>query len=165
MSAVTSFSPIADKSARVLVLGSMPGVLSLKAKQYYAHPRNAFWRIMASIYGFSADLPYESRVEQLKASGVALWDVLHACVRVGSLDSAIEKGSRVPNNFQSFFQQHPRINFVGFNGVEAERSFNTYALPHLDISGISFARLPSSSPAHAVSLEQKVAAWRAALGA
>jgi TDG/mug DNA glycosylase family protein len=165
MSAVTSFGPIADKSARVLVLGSMPGVLSLKTNQYYAHPRNAFWRIMASIYGFSAELPYESRVEALKASGVALWDVLHACVRVGSLDSAIEQGSRVPNNFQSFFQQHPFLKFVGFNGAEAEESFNTYVMPHLNVSGIAFARLPSSSPTHAVSLGQKVAAWRVALGA
>jgi double-stranded uracil-DNA glycosylase len=163
MSLVTSFGPIADTSARVLVLGSMPGVQSLKANQYYAHPRNAFWRIMASIYGFSAELPYESRVEKLKESSVALWDVLHACVRVGSLDSAIERGSRVPNDFQSFFQQHRHIEFVGFNGTEAQRSFNTYVLPHLDVSGISFARLPSSSPAHALSLENKVTAWRAAL--
>jgi double-stranded uracil-DNA glycosylase len=114
----------------------MPGVLSLKANQYYAHPRNAFWRIMSSIYGFSAEAPYESRVEKLKASGVALWDVLHVCVRVGSLDSAIEAGSRVPNDFPSFFQQHPHIKFVGFNGAEAEKSFSTYALPHLDVSGV-----------------------------
>jgi TDG/mug DNA glycosylase family protein len=165
MNTVTSFSPLADKSARVLVLGSMPGVLSLQANQYYAHPRNAFWRIMASIYGFSADSPYETRVEQLKASSVALWDVLQACVRVGSLDSAIEKGSRVSNDFQSFFQQHPHITCVGFNGAEAEKSFRRFALPHLSVSGITFARLPSSSPAHAVSLEQKTAAWRVALGA
>lgn len=164
MSAVTSFNPIADKSAQVLVLGSMPGVQSLKARQYYAHPRNAFWRIMASIYGFSAELPYESRVEKLKASGVALWDVLHACVRIGSLDSDIEKGSRVPNDFQSFFQQHPHIKFVGFNGAEAEKSFNIYVLSQLNVSGVTFARLPSSSPAHTVSFEKKVAAWQVALG-
>lgn len=163
MSTVTSFTPIVDKSARVLVLGSMPGVLSLKAKQYYAHPRNAFWRIMASVYGFSAELPYESRVEKLKASRVALWDVLHECARVGSLDSAIEKGSRVPNDFQSFFQQYPQIRCVAFNGAEAEKSFNKFALPHLNISGIRFVRLPSSSPAHAISFDQKIAAWRMAL--
>ena len=163
MNLVTSFSPIADKSARVLVLGSMPGVQSLKANQYYAHPRNAFWPIMASIYGFSAESPYPDRVENLKASGVALWDVLHACMRTGSLDSAIEKGSRVPNDLQTFFQQHPHIEFVGFNGAEAQKSFNTYVLPHLDVGGVRFARLPSSSPAHAVALEKKIAAWRAAL--
>lgn len=163
MSRVTSFSPIADKSARVLVLGSMPGVLSLQANQYYAHPRNAFWRIMSSIYGFSADAPYETRVESLKASGVALWDVLQACVRVGSLDSAIEAGSRVPNDFPAFFEQHPGIKLVGFNGGEAEKSFRRYALPHLSASDITFVRLPSTSPAHAVSFERKVAAWRLAL--
>jgi hypoxanthine-DNA glycosylase len=143
----------------------MPGVLSLKASQYYAHPRNAFWRIMGSIYGFSAESSYESRVEMLKASGVAVWDVLHSCVRTGSLDSAIQKGSRVPNDFKSFFKQHPHIKFVGFNGTEAEKSFNTYVLPHLNVSGIAFARLPSSSTAHAIPLELKVAAWQAAVGA
>jgi len=163
MSAVTSFSPTADPSAKILVLGSMPGVLSLKANQYYAHPRNAFWRIMGSICGFSAELPYESRVEKLKTSGVALWDVLHACVRVDSLDSAIEKGSRVPNDFRAFFQWHPHIKVVGFNGAVAERKFKTYAIPHVDVSGVTFARQPSSSPAHTVSLEQKIAASRGAL--
>lgn len=163
MNAVTCFSPIADQSARVLVLGSMPGVLSLEANQYYAHPRNAFWQIMSSIYGFSDELPYESRVEKLKASGVAIWDVLQSCIRIGSLDSAIEKGSRVANDFQSFFKQHPHIKLVGFNGAEAEKSFVTYVLPNLDVSGITFARLPSSSPAHAVSLQKKIAAWRMAL--
>jgi double-stranded uracil-DNA glycosylase len=90
---------------------------------------------------------------------------LHACVRVGSLDSAIQSGSRVPNEFQPFFQQHPDIKVVGFNGAEAEKSFNTYVLPHLTVSGITFVRLPSSSPAHAVSFEKKVAAWRVAFGA
>lgn len=145
------------------MLGSMPGVLSLEANQYYAHPRNAFWQIMSSIYGFSDELPYESRVEKLKASGVAIWDVLQSCIRIGSLDSAIEKGSRVANDFQSFFKQHPHIKLVGFNGAEAEKSFVTYVLPNLDVSGITFARLPSSSPAHAVSLQKKIAAWRMAL--
>lgn len=129
MSRVTSFSPIADKSARVLVLGSMPGLLSLQANQYYAHPRNAFWRIMSSIYGFSA----------------------------------IEAGSRIPNDFPAFFEQYPGIKLVGFNGGEAEKSFRRYALPHLNASDITFVRLPSTSPAHAVSFERKVAAWRLAL--
>ena len=162
---VTSFSPIADESAHVLVLGSMPGVLSLKANQYYAHPRNAFWRIMSSLYGVRAEAPYEIRTQALKASGVALWDVLHTCVRAGSLDSAIEKGSRVPNDFPAFFQRHRNIRVVGFNGMEAKRSFDRYVLPHLDVSDVTFALLPSSSPANTIALETKVAAWRDALGA
>lgn len=164
MHTVTSFPPIAHPSAHTLVLGSMPGVLSLQAQQYYAHPRNAFWYIMASLYGFSVELPYTERAEQLKASGIALWDVLHSCVRPGSLDSAIAHGTRVPNDFANFFKQYPHIRLIGFNGAEAEKSFNAYVLPDLDVSGIRFVRLPSTSPAHAaLSLAQKVAVWRTAL--
>ena len=164
MSSVKSFNPIANKSAQVIVLGSMPGTQSLKANQYYAHPRNVFWRIMAEIFGFSVELPYESRVDALKDSGVALWDVLHACVRVGSLDSAIETGTRLPNDFAAFFKQHPNIKLVCFNGAEAEKSFNAFVLPQLTVSGIKYVRLPSTSPAHAVLFEKKLAAWRAVLG-
>ncbi len=167
MNTINSFSPIAEKSAQVLILGSMPGVLSLKANQYYAHPRNAFWRIMASLYGFNIELPYESKVAQLKAAGVAVWDVLHSCVRAGSLDSAIENGSRIPNDFVLFFKAHPNIKLVGFNGGEAEKSFNKFVLPQLDqslnISSIRFVRLASTSPAHALSFEKKVTVWRDAL--
>lgn len=171
MSLVTSFQPIAEPSAQTLILGSMPGVLSLKAHQYYAHPHNAFWPIMATICGFSPELPYPQRLEQLKASGVALWDVLHSCVRPGSLDSAIAGGSRVPNDFAAFFKQHPHIRLVGFNGAEAEKSFNTHILPQLNqlpqfvAADMRFVRLPSSSPAHAaLSLTQKITAWQQALG-
>lgn len=165
MSTITSFSPIEDKSARILVLGSMPGVMSLEANQYYAHPRNAFWPIMADILGFGAGLPYAHRVEALKASGVALWDVLQTCKRQGSLDAAIETGSRVPNDFRSFFDAHPGIRLVAFNGAEAEKSFNTLVVPRIDITGIRCVRLPSTSPAHAVPLERKIAAWREAFDA
>lgn len=164
MNTIASFSPIEDKSARTLVLGSMPGVMSLKANQYYAHPRNAFWPIMADILGFSAGLPYGHRVEALKSSGIALWDVLQVCKRQGSLDAAIETGSRVPNDFRSFFDDHPGIRLVAFNGAEAEKSFNALVLPRIDITGIRCVRLPSSSPAHAVPLERKIAAWWEVLG-
>lgn len=165
MSIVTSFNPIANKSAQILILGSMPGVLSLNKNQYYAHPRNAFWHIMADVFNFSAELLYEARTESLIASGVALWDVLHSCVRSGSLDSSIEAGSRVPNDFQLFFNYHPNIHKVGFNGAEAEKSFNKYVLPNINRKGISFFRLPSSSPAHAVALEKKIEVWREKLSA
>jgi TDG/mug DNA glycosylase family protein len=168
MSVVTSFQPIADNSAQVLVLGSMPGVLSLKAGQYYAHPRNAFWPIMASLYDFSLASSYESRVQSLKDSHIAVWDVLHSCVRVGSLDSAIVNGSRIANDFRSFFKHHPNITLIAFNGSEAEKSFKTYVLRELDlrevgIGDVTFVRLPSSSPAHTKSLEQKIEAWKRAL--
>ncbi|MFA6041832.1 MAG: DNA-deoxyinosine glycosylase [Methylophilus sp.] len=163
MNAITSFAPIANPSAQILILGSMPGVLSLQANQYYAHPRNAFWRIMATIYDFDANLPYPAKTEALKTSGIALWDVLHSCVRQGSLDSAIETGSRIPNDFATFFKQHTNIKLVAFNGAEAEQSFNKFVLKNLNISQLRFIRLPSTSPAHAVSLEAKIQAWQTAL--
>jgi hypoxanthine-DNA glycosylase len=168
MSFVTSFQPIADKSAQVLILGSMPGVLSLRANQYYAHPRNAFWPIMASLYDFNPHSTYDSRVQSLKESHIAVWDVLHSCVRMGSLDSAIVNGSRIANDFRSFFKHHPNIKLIAFNGSEAEKSFKTYVLRELDlhevgISDVNFVRLPSTSPAHTQSLQQKIEAWRKAL--
>ena len=165
MSTITSFAPMADKAAHILILGSMPGALSLKYSQYYAHHRNAFWRIMAAIFNCSTEAPYEARIEALKASGVALWDVLHACTRPGSLDSAIEAGSRVPNDFPAFFNEHPNIKLVGFNGAEAEKSFRRDVQPSLSANDVNFVRLPSSSPAYAVSLETKIEAWKKALGA
>lgn len=160
---ITSFAPIAEVSAHTLILGSMPGAASLEANQYYAHPRNAFWRMMGSLYGFDASLPYKDRVQNLMAAGVAVWDVLHTCVRIGSLDSAIEHDSQIANDFAWFFEQYPSIRLVGFNGAKAEKSFNTLSLPKLKLAEIRFVRLPSSSPAHVQPLEQKIAAWRNAL--
>jgi len=160
MSAVRSFPPIADASARTLILGSMPGVQSLAANRYYAHPRNAFWPIMAALLGFDPDSSYEHRAQALTQSGFALWDVLEACVRPGSLDSAIQTGSRVANDFRTFFARHPALERVCFNGAEAERSFRVFALPHLDIPSLRFARLPSTSPAYTLPFQQKLAAWR-----
>src|SRR5688572_28135315 len=141
MSVVTSFPPIADKSAQLLILGSMPGVLSLKASQYYAHPRNAFWPIMANLYNFSPDSSYQDRVKSLKESHIAVWDVLHSCIRAGSLDSAIVNGSRITNDFQSFFKYYPNIQLVAFNGIEAEKSFKSSVLRKLDMCDMRFVRL------------------------
>ena len=154
------FPPIARRDARVLILGSLPGQESLRRRQYYAQPRNAFWPIMGELYGFSADLPYARRTAALKRSGVALWDVLRACERPGSLDSAIARGSCVPNDLPAFLEQHPNIRVIGFNGGEAQRIFTRSLLPRLDASGLAFVRLPSTSPAHTLPLAAKAAQWR-----
>ena len=163
MNLVTSFPPLSHPSARVLVLGSMPGVASLVAHQYYAHPRNHFWPIMGNIAGFDAQAPYAERVDALTRAGFAVWDVLQSCVRPGSLDSAIQAGTRVPNDFATFFAKHPDVARVCFNGTEAQSSFVRHVLPGLSVKGVDYLRLPSTSPAHAVPFEHKLTAWRAAL--
>lgn len=158
---VRSFAPVAAPDARILILGSMPGVASLEAGQYYAHPRNAFWPIMGALFGAGPDLPYAERVVQLMASGVAVWDVLQACEREGSLDSNIR--SEVPNDFAAFFRTHPSIRRIGLNGGKAAAAFRKHVVrqgPPL----AEIVTLPSTSPAHAArSVEMKCALWKAAL--
>lgn len=158
---IRGFPPIADASARILILGSMPGEESLRAEQYYAHPRNAFWKLMGDFFGASPELPYEFRKQRLKESGVALWDVMCSCVREGSLDSAIAADSITANDFQAFFADYRNITQVFFNGTRAEHSFRKQVLPTLTAQSLQFTRLPSTSPAHAArTYAQKRTAWR-----
>jgi len=163
MSRVHSFAPVADKKARALILGSMPGEASLKAGQYYAHPRNAFWSIVCRVLGARGELSYEARLRLLKAHGLALWDVLGSCVRPGSSDSAIQKSSIRVNEFAAFFRAHPGIRYVFFNGAKAEECYRKYALPALPAgcAALEYRRLPSTSPAHAaLSPAQKYKLWK-----
>jgi len=154
--------PVAAADARLLILGSMPGQASLAAGRYYAHPRNAFWRIMGELFGFAADLPYEARLQCLRANGVALWDVIAACERRGSLDADIAPASVRVNDFPAFFAAHPGIRRIAFNGAAAEAAFRRHVAPP---PGISCQRLPSTSPAHAArGYEAKLAAWSALRG-
>ncbi|RCS59258.1 DNA-deoxyinosine glycosylase [Parvibium lacunae] len=162
---IHAFPPISTPTATRLILGSMPGVASLQAQQYYAHPRNAFWPIMAQLLRFDGALPYASRVAALQTAGIAVWDVLQSCERVGSLDAAIAPASIVANDFAQFFAQHPQITHVFFNGSLAEATFKRTVLPQLNLlpqeQTLQYARLPSSSPAHAaLSADAKLAQWR-----
>src|SRR5262247_1797306 len=143
---VHSFPPISDATSRVLILGSMPGKVSLRAKQYYAHPQNAFWKIAAALLDFDARAPYEARLTALRARQIALWDVMKSCTRASSLDSDVVESSIVPNAFPSFLRAHPRIRTVCFNGAKAEATFHRYALPRLGALGdLAYYRLPSTS--------------------
>jgi hypoxanthine-DNA glycosylase len=157
MRRVQSFPPIVSQQSKLLILGSMPGEASLKAGEYYAHPRNAFWHIMGELFGAGPSLPYQERVVILQSIGVALWDSLQACIRRGSLDASIKE--EVANDFPALFAKYPNITHVFFNGSKAERSFLRHTTTLSEDRHI-FARLPSTSPAHAaMRLEAKVQAW------
>ena len=155
--------PIAGPDARLLILGSMPGAESLRQQRYYAHPRNAFWPILGDWLGLPAQAAYEERCQALTHAGIALWDVIGACVRPGSLDAAIEPDSIRVNDFAAFFAAHPRIARVSCNGSTAHAAFRRHALPGLPAPPV-LERLPSTSPAHAgMSLAAKRERWFAAL--
>ena len=157
-----AFKPVSAPDARVLILGCMPGVKSLEMGQYYAHPHNAFWPICEKLFGAGPQLPYDMRCKKLISAGVALWDVLHACRRKGSLDANIEPDSMQPNDFATFFRQHPKIRAVFFNGVTPQRIYIKRVLPVLSggIRQIPTVRLTSTSPACATwNFDQKLAQW------
>src|SRR5210317_787238 len=118
------FPPIASAAARSLILGSLPGARSIAEQQYYAHPQNAFWRIMRKLYGIEG--AYEKRCGQLKANGIALWDVLHSSIRPGSMDADIKTSTAAVNDFAAFFSAHPEIRTVAFNGKKAEQLFTRF---------------------------------------
>lgn len=160
MPVIYSFAPVAGNRARILILGSMPGEASLTANQYYAHPRNAFWPIMAPLLSIPADSPYQEKIAALHASPIALWDVLQSCQRSGSLDSSIETGTQTINDFQTFFSLHPAITHVFFNGGTAEACFVRHVLHQHDFGSLKLSRLPSTSPANArLSFDDKCRIW------
>jgi len=159
-STLTGLPPLSNSRARVLLLGSMPGAVSLQQQQYYAHPRNLFWPIMARLAGFNADLPYTEKTQALINRGVALWDVIGNCQRSGSLDSAIR--DEQVNDFAGLFRCHPELAAIGFNGAKAWQSFKRHVLPlQLVPQHIDLIPLPSTSPAHAaMSFSDKLKQWQ-----
>ena len=163
MAHIRSFPPISDDNATVLILGSMPGKASLLAGEYYAHRRNAFWRIIEGVVGIESTLPYVERCAGLVQHRIAVWDVLKACTRSSSLDSDIVESSIIPNDFEGFFDTHTRIRAVFFNGAKAENAYMKYVLPELPDAAatLTTTRLPSTSPAHAsMTFEAKLQKWQ-----
>jgi hypoxanthine-DNA glycosylase len=162
---IQGFPPLARPRARLLVLGSMPGVASLAAGEYYAHPRNLFWPIMAELLGFDPKASYAKRTAALSAAGIALWDVVGSCVRPGSLDAAIDDDTLVANDFAAFLGQHQRIARVCFNGRKAESAWCRHVRPELPPTRkLDYRLLPSTSPAHAgMSYRRKLQVWRSAI--
>ena len=114
------FPPVVAADTHTLVLGSFPGEASLAATQYYAHPRNQFWRLLGAVLDEPlAELVYEERLRRLLSHGIGVWDVLAACHREGSLDAAIRNAQ--PNDFASLRDHAPLLRKVCFNGKTAGR--------------------------------------------
>ncbi len=156
--------PLARSDARILILGSLPGQISLQLGQYYAKPQNAFWRIMAATFHFPSDLPYPDRVAKLQNHQIAAWEVCASAFRPGSLDSNISQV--VVNDFESFFKTHPSIGLICFNGKTAEKLYLRNVQPTLPnpFAEIPTRSLPSTSPAHAgMTFAKKLAQWKQAL--
>ncbi len=151
-----SFPPVVDARTRILLLGSLPGEASLARGQYYAHPRNQFWRLVGAV--IEADLialSYEGRLSALLEAGVGLWDVVGSARRRGSLDAAIRDHS--PNALPDLVAALPALRAVGFNGCTSAR----LGMPTLAQSGLAQLPLPSSSPAYTLAFERKLEAWMA----
>jgi double-stranded uracil-DNA glycosylase len=156
------FAPVSKPDARVLILGSLPGRLSLERSEYYAHPRNSFWRIMSHLTGVPADAAYRDRLQSVTERGGALWDVCAQATRIGSMDHKIQSKTLKLNDFGPFFELHPLIELVCFDGSKAANLYRAKVLPSLAPrrAAIKLRALPSTSPAHAaLSFAQKLAIW------
>jgi hypoxanthine-DNA glycosylase len=152
---IYSFPPISDKNAKILILGTMPGEMSLKLNQYYGHGGNIFWKIIFSIFGEPFSMDYEIKKNILLKNEIALWDVLKACEREGSSDNAIVKEE--PNDFNSFFNYHPSIKRIVFNGKNAEAYFTSLNNYRPNVECIV---LPSTSPANTwKTYDEKIREW------
>jgi TDG/mug DNA glycosylase family protein len=156
------FPAVATRESRVLVLGTLPGPESLRQQQYYAQPRNAFWRIMGDLFGAGPDEPYERRMKILKENRVALWDVCASANRKGALDAAIRPTSIVVNDFTQFFRTHRQVQLICCNGQKAAQLYRRKVQPTLPEKWRSLqpAVLPSTSPAYAaMSYAEKLKRW------
>lgn len=160
------FPPVAAGRPRVLILGSFPGRRSLEESRYYAQPQNAFWRIMGELFGAGPELEYSRRLERLTRRSIALWDVVAAGRRPGSLDASIVRSSIVFNDFASFFESHGSLRAICFNGKTAENLYRRSLLPELrgTARDLALYSLPSTSPAYAaMPYAEKLARWRRVL--
>jgi len=157
-------APIAGEAPTVLILGSYPSTVSLAAGEYYANPRNTFWRVMEAVFGVPALLPYGERTAALTARGVALWDVLSGCRRQGSSDASIRDGRA--NDIPGFLMERPSVRLVVLNGRAAETWLLREHRGIRNLPDVAVVCLPSTSPAHArLTLEEKIRIWREALAA
>lgn len=158
---IYSFAPVAEPSARVLILGSMPSVQSLSHGEYYAHPRNHFWPLMRALLDMPSGLDYAARTAFISARGIALWDSVAHCERKGSLDADIKR--EIPNDIPALLQRCPNIRAICFNGTTARKVFLRH---HRAPDSIALHLLPSSSPIPRpgyITMEDKLPPWQTLL--
>lgn len=152
---IQSFLPYIDHNTRILILGTIPGVQSLEKHEYYAHPRNHFWKIMYTLFNsLPIDDAFSKKINLLQEHAIGLWDVLENCERKGSLDVHIK--NQKENDFISLFEQYPQINKIIFNGKESHKYFFK---KFGQIKGITYYVMPSTSPANTMSFDKKFALW------
>ena len=155
MSRFSSFPPIVDKSSKILILGSVPGVKSLQMQQYYAHPQNNFWKLMFHLLDTEFSSDYHTRLQLLKKHRIALWDVIESCERKGSKDTDIK--SEIDNDIQELINSHPNIKIIFCNGQKSYKNL-------LKVVGKNFiipiVVLPSTSPLHTIKFEEKLEQWK-----
>lgn len=156
---ITGFGPVWREDAKILILGSMPSVESLNQSFYYAHPRNAFWPMMAAILGEEESASIGEKKAMLIRHRIALWDTVHSCERSGSLDSNIRCARA--NDFEELYQNCPHIRHIFFNGAAAEQLYRRLVARRDE--RFIFHRMPSTSPAYTLKYEHKLAAWEQAL--
>jgi double-stranded uracil-DNA glycosylase len=160
-----AFPPLESDNTRVLVLGSMPSQKSLELQQYYGHPQNAFWKIMATLTGVAHDADYGQRTVALMNKGVSVWDTIASCHRPGSMDADIDTSTVSVNDFCGFFERHPKLQILLFNGQASAKTFQTHlGKTFLLERGLASSVMPSTSPAYAaMSLAEKQSIWLDAL--
>jgi hypoxanthine-DNA glycosylase len=156
---ISSFPPFADPDSKILILGTMPGAMSLAKQEYYAHKQNAFWRILFSLLS-DGNVPenFADKVDLLRRNNIALWDVLAHCEREGSLDSNIK--NQIENDIPGLLKSHPKIKKIVFNGQQSHKFFmKKFGI----MDGIDFYIMPSTSPAYTMKFEDKRKAWATVL--
>ena len=155
MNRISSFPPIVDKSSKILILGSVPGVKSLQMQQYYAHPQNNFWKLLFHLVDTEFSSDYHTRLQLLKKHRIALWDVIESCERKGSKDTDIK--SEIDNDIQELINSHPNIKIIFCNGQKSYKNL-------LKVVGKNFiipiVVLPSTSPLHTIKFEEKLEQWK-----
>ena len=150
--------PIEKEDSEILVLGTLPGKKSLELGEYYSNPSNKFWDILSEIYKKPIPTSYKEKIEWLHKQKLALWDILKAAIRNGSLDNNIQHPEA--NDIIGFISAHPHLRMIVFNGSKSQEYFNNYIGNTSIPIGIKLLTLPSTSSANThLTFNEKVKQW------